>query len=105
MKMQQRETLRQRIRTAAEQMDLPEGMLHGMPQIILDGDLQLLIERHMGIIEYGTERIRIAAKKNTIEIIGEKMYLVAMDRDSIRIRGTIQCVQYMTKEEPHADGR
>ena len=51
MKTQQKQTLGQRIRMAAEQMDLPEGMLYGMPQIILDGDLQLLIERHNGIIE------------------------------------------------------
>ena len=100
MKTQQKQTLGQRIRMAAEQMDLPEGMLYGKPQIILDGDLQLLIERHNGIIEYGTERIRIAAKKSTIEIIGERMYLVAMDRDSIRIRGVIRCVQYLTREDP-----
>ena len=105
MKPEQRETLRQRIRMAAEQMDLPEGMLRGMPQIILDGDLQLLIERHLGIIEYGTDRICIAARKYTIEITGESMYLLAMDRESIRIRGIIRCVRYLTKEETHADGR
>lgn len=105
MNTQQKQTLRQRIRMAAEKMDLPDGMIHGMPQIILDGDLQLLIERHMGVIEYGTDRICIAAKKNTIEIMGQSMYLVAMDRDSIRIRGVIHCVRYLTKEETHVDGR
>lgn len=98
MKNQQKETLRERIRMAAEQLDLPEGMLRGMPQVILDGDLQLLVERHMGITEYGTERIRIAAKNVTIEITGTNMHLVAMDRDSIRIRGTICGVQYLYKE-------
>jgi sporulation protein YqfC len=98
MKNQQKETLRQRIRMAAEQLDLPDGMLRGMPQIVLDGDLQLLVERHMGIAEYGTERIRIAAQKVTIEVLGADMHLVAMDRDSIRIRGTICGVQYLYKE-------
>ena len=33
MRNQQKETLRQRIRMAAEQMDLPEGMMRGMPQV------------------------------------------------------------------------
>jgi len=93
-----KESLRQRIRSAAEQMDLPEGMLRGMPQIFLDGNIQLLVERHMGIVEYGTERIRIAAKTFTIEIAGENLHLMAMDGDSIRIRGVIHCVMYLYKE-------
>lgn len=90
--------LRQRIRLAAEQLDLPEGMLHGLPQVTLDGDLQLLVERHMGITEYGTERIRIASKGFTIEVLGESMHLVAMDRENIRIRGRIHGVNYLYRE-------
>ena len=36
---EQRPSLRQRIRAAAEQMDLPDGMTYGQPQLTLDGDL------------------------------------------------------------------
>ena len=88
-------TLRQKIHRAAQQMDIPEGMLCGLPQITLDGDLQLLIERHWGITEYGTNRILIASRRFTIEILGETMYLVAMDRDNIRIRGRIHGVRFI----------
>jgi len=87
-------SLRNRLREAAEQMDLPAGMLAGQPQLTLDGDLQLLIERHLGIVEYGTERILIASKKFTIEVKGTRMYLIAMDEDSVRIRGQITSVSY-----------
>ena len=87
-------TLRSRLREAAEQMDLPEGMLSGQPQLTLDGDLQLLIERHLGIVEYGTECIRVASKNYTIEVRGLRMYLIAMDGDSVRIRGQIMSVSY-----------
>ena len=90
--------LRTRIRAAAEQLDVPEGMLRGLPQVMLDGDRQLLVERHLGIVEYGTQRIRIAAKEQTIEVLGSDLHLTAMDRDSIRIRGRIAGVSYQSKE-------
>ncbi len=93
-------TLRGRIQRAAQRMDVPEGMLYGLPQLTLDGDLQLLIERHQGITEYGTRRILIASRRFTIEISGESMYLVAMDRDNIRIRGTIHGVRFLGGDNP-----
>ena len=90
--------LRQRLRDAAEQMDIPEGMLGGQPQLTLDGDLQLLVERHAGIAEYGDQCIRINTRQFTIEISGERLHLVAMDQDSIRIRGHIVGVAYLYQE-------
>ena len=94
----QSEGLRARIRAAAEQLDVPEGMLRGLPQLMLDGDRQLLVERHLGIVEYGTQRIRIAAKERTIEVVGSDLHLTAMDGDSIRIRGRIGSVSWLDGE-------
>lgn len=91
-------TFRQQIRQAAEQMDLPEGFLHGQPLLTLDGDMQLMVERHLGITEYGEERICIAAKDYTIQIQGDRMHLTAMDKDSIRIRGRIIGISYLYRE-------
>ena len=100
MKTIQRQSagLKARIRAAAEQLDVPEGMLRGLPQLTLDGDGQLLEERHLGIVEYGAQRIRIAAKEMTIEVLGSDLHLTAMDRDSIRIRGRIASVAYLDRE-------
>ena len=92
-------TFRQQIREAAEQMDLPEGFLHGKPLLTLDGDLQLMVERHLGITEYGEQQICIAAKEYNIQIQGERMHLTAMDKESIRIRGRIFSIGYLYREE------
>lgn len=92
---EEKNTLRHKIHCAAQRMDVPEGMLCGLPQLTLDGDLQLLIERHLGITEYGTNRILVASRRFTIEISGELMHLVAMDRDNIRIRGIIHGVRFI----------
>ena len=89
---------RARIQAAAQQLDVPEGMLRGLPQLTLDGDGQLLVERHRGIVEYGSRRIRIAAKEMTVEVLGDDLHLTAMDRDSIRIRGRISAVAYLDRE-------
>ena len=94
----QKQGIKQRIRLAAEQLDLPEGMLSGMPQITLDGNLQLLVERHIGITEYGNDRIRIAEKSFIIEILGEGLHLVAMDSENIRVRGKIVAVNFLYRE-------
>ncbi len=95
-----RPTFRQQIREAAEQLDLPEGFLHGQPLLTWDGDVQLMVERHLGITEYGEERICIAARDYLIEICGRRMHLTAMDRGSIRIRGRIMGVRYVYRSEP-----
>ena len=94
----QSQSLKARIRAAAEQLDVPDGMLRGLPQLMLDGDGQLLVERHRGIVEYGPQRIRIAAKEMTVEVLGSDLHLTAMDRDSIRIRGCIRTVAYLDRE-------
>ena len=89
---------RDRIHAAAQQLDVPEGMLRGLPQLTLDGNGQLLMERHRGIVEYGSHRIRIAAKEMTVEVQGSDLHLTAMDNDSIRIRGHITAVAYLDRE-------
>ena len=94
----QSQSLKARIRAAAEQLDVPDGMLRGLPQLMLDGDGQLLVERHRGIVEYGPQCIRIAAKEMTVEVLGSDLHLTAMDRDSIRIRGRIRTVAYLDRE-------
>lgn len=93
-----RETLRRRIQLAAQQLDLPEGMLAGQPQLTLDGKAQLLIEQHKGLLEYGEQEIRISARGMVIQVQGNHLYLAAMDQDAIRIRGTILGVRYLEQE-------
>ena len=52
MEQKQKETarLRQRLRAA---MALPQQLDEAAPQLTLDGDRQLTIQRHQGLLEYG----------------------------------------------------
>lgn len=98
LKTKPRVSLRQRLRLAAEQLDLPEGFLQGEPMLTLDGDRSMMIERHRGIVEYGEERICIAARGYSIEVQGERLRLTAMDGESIHISGRIIGVCYHWQE-------
>ena len=90
MEQKQKETarLRQRLRAA---MALPQ-------QLTLDGDRQLTIQRHQGLLEYGEARIRVAAKPFEICVTGDRMLLRAMDSDCICIGGQIFSVEYQYRE-------
>lgn len=98
LKTKTKVSLRQRLRLAAEQMDLPEGFLQGEPMLTLDGDRSLMVERHRGILEYGEERICVAARSYAIEVRGERLRLTAMDGESIHISGRITGVRYHDPE-------
>lgn len=97
MEQKQKETarLRQRLRAA---MALPQQLDEGAPQLTLDGDRQLTIQRHKGLLEYGEARIRVAAKPFEICVTGDRMLLRAMDSDCICIGGQIFSVEYQYRE-------
>lgn len=99
MEQKQKETasLRQRLKAA---MTLPQQLDEAAPQLSLDGDRQLTIQLHQGLLEYGEARIRVAAKPFEICVTGNRMLLRAMDSDCICIGGQIFSVEYQYQERP-----
>lgn len=67
--------------------------LPGVPIVEIAGDRRVLIERHEGVIEYGTERIRIRVKYGTICICGTCLELKQMTKEQLIVSGRVDCVQ------------
>lgn len=67
--------------------------LPGVPIVEIAGDRRVLIERHEGVIEYGTEKIRICVKFGTVCICGSNLKLKQMTRQQLIVSGQIDCVQ------------
>lgn len=84
---------REQVRQAVIEMDIPAYAMMDVPRIELTGGGQLLIERHHGILEYGTECIRIAAKGMTLRITGMDLQLRAMTHNEIAVVGVIASVE------------
>jgi len=94
-KPKEKHSLRESIRRAAEQWDLPQDVLLGLSHIELEGDRELLIDHHQGIIEYTAERVQVATREHTLRIEGSELQLVAMNATQLRLRGTVSSLSLL----------
>jgi sporulation protein YqfC len=75
-------------------LDLPKEIVYDLPKITLIGNLQALVENHRGIIEYGTEKIRISVNAGELEVTGKKLSIRNITRDEIYLDGDITLIKY-----------
>ena len=69
--------------------DLQDEPLPRFPLVEIVGDCRVLIERHMGITEYGKERILVKVRMGQICVCGAEMELIRMTKSQLVIKGTI----------------
>ena len=79
----------------AELFDLPMDLLSGLPHVELMGDRQFYMENHHGILSYSEEEIAISAEGLIVRVVGEKLELISMNGDALRIRGRIRQVEWV----------
>lgn len=72
--------------------DLPGEIVPGQPLLELAGNTRALIEGHSGVLEYGSERIRVRVKFGNLCISGRELELVRMSGDQLVILGQIEAV-------------
>lgn len=75
-------------------LDLPKEIVYDLPKITLIGNLQALVENHRGIIEYGTEKIRISVNAGELEVTGKNLSIRNITRDEIYLDGDIALIKY-----------
>ena len=80
---------------AAELFDLPADVVAGLPHIEIVGSGHFYMEHHWGILSYSEEEITINGERMMIRVSGEKLELVSMTGDALRITGTIRQVEWV----------
>ena len=80
---------------AAERLEIPAFGLHGLPRLTLTGDRELLVEQHRGLARYSADCIELALQKGRVRLAGQRLRLVAMDREAVLIAGEIQCLEFV----------
>lgn len=78
----------------AEMLELPQEIMLNLPRITLIGNVQCYIENHHGIIEYSTERIRLALKIGELIVSGRDLTIRYLANEEIAIDGDIEKLQY-----------
>lgn len=78
----------------SEILELPKDIMLDLPKITMIGNLQIYIENHKGIIEYGKQRIRINTNKGILRITGRNMYIRNIVTEEMLIVGEIETVEF-----------
>ena len=73
----------------ADQTDLPGEAGLGQPLVELAGDRRVLIEHHLGVVQYGRECICVKVNYGVICVEGCGLELARMSREQLIIRGRI----------------
>lgn len=73
--------------------DLQDEPIPGLPLIEIAGERRVLIENHRGVIEYGSQTIRVKVKYGQVCICGSGLELARMTRGQLVISGWVDAVQ------------
>ena len=79
----------------AELFDLPVDVVAGLPRLELIGNRQLYLERHTGLLAYSDTQIDANTGFGVLRIRGERLTLVAMTGEELRIGGKINGVEWV----------
>ena len=81
--------------TVAELFDLPADIVARLPHLELVGGAQLYLERHTGILGYSQEQIDINTVSGVLRIKGEKLTIIAMTAEELRVGGEISAIELL----------
>lgn len=77
-----------------ETLGLPPEIMFKLPLIMMVGDKSLILENHLGILEYNRERIRIRLIKGELTLLGQNMMIRNISLEEIQINGELISLTY-----------
>lgn len=78
-----------------ETLDLPQDIFLGLPNLSLNGNRELYISNHKGIMYYGQEKMVILAMEYQIQVLGKELNIVSYTREDLTIQGYILSVEFL----------
>ncbi|MEW5865435.1 MAG: sporulation protein YqfC [Bacillota bacterium] len=70
--------------------EIPKHALLDIPRVVLVGNAELVLENHMGILEYREDRIRVATGRGEITVEGKGLSIARILKREIAIEGQIR---------------
>lgn len=81
--------------SVAELFDLPADVVARLPHLELVGDRELYLEHHTGILTYSEAQIDANTPAGVLRVRGERLTLLAMTAEELRIGGVIAAVEWV----------
>lgn len=83
----------------AELFDLPADVIAGLPHMEMIGNRQLYLEHHTGILSYSEHQIDANTVSGVLRVKGERLSLLAMTAEELRIGGLISGIEWVGVSE------
>jgi sporulation protein YqfC len=80
------------IQQILDRTNLSDECIPGKPVVELLGDCRLLIENHLGIVEYHCDRISVRVCYGMVVVKGRNLKLRQMSGGKLLIVGEIDCI-------------
>lgn len=81
--------------SVAELFDLPADVVAHLPHLELVGDRELYLEHHTGILTYSETQVDANTPAGVLRVRGERLTLLAMTAEELRIGGVIAAVEWV----------
>ena len=78
-----------------QNLDLPQDLFLGLPNISLIGNTEVYISNHRGILSYDEEITNILVKDYQIQIKGRGLSIFSYTKDDLTIRGYIRSLEFL----------
>lgn len=82
------------IEKTSEVLDLPKNLTMQLPRLLLTGHRELFIENYRGILEYGTDTLRISTSGKTVRVCGSALNIKSIASEEITLEGNIDSVSF-----------
>ena len=82
--------------SVAELFDLPADVVAGLPRLELVGNRELDLEGHTGLLRYSDTGIDANTGFGVLRVSGQRLTLLAMTGEELRIGGLIDRVEWVT---------
>lgn len=86
---------RERLRRQAGNSFLAGDLNMLVPRIEIQGDRRVILENHDGILEYGTEIMRVKCGRMVVKICGEGLELGSVSLNDLAVTGRIISVELL----------
>ena len=73
-------------------LEIPEDILLNLPKVIMVGNVHIYIENHKGVIEYTSEKLRVAVGGGEISLEGKDFFLKTILPDELSLEGKINSI-------------
>ena len=84
--------------SVAELFDLPADVIAGLPRLEMVGGRQLYLEHHTGLLAYTEQQIDANTTAGVLRIRGERLTLMAMTAEELRVGGRIDALEWVRAE-------